>query len=97
MADKGLSLTPESYALFLDRVLDELLNAVRLLERRAKGDYSPDARLAQFPKFTDAPKAYKRTTLTPWALFGAYVAAMRPAKSTVTRWRAVFLHLRQTL
>ena len=93
LADKGLSLTPESYALFLDRVLDELLNAVQLLERRAKRDYSPDPRLAEFPKFTDAPKAYKRTTLTPWALFDAYVAAMQPAKATVTRWRAVFLHL----
>ncbi len=93
LADKGLSLTPESYALFLDRVLDELLNAVQLLERRAKGDYSLDARLAEFPKFNDAPKACKRTTLTPWALFGAYVAAMHPAKATVTRWRAVLLHL----
>ncbi len=93
LADKGLSLTPESYALFLDRVLDELLNAVQLLERRAKGDYGPDTRLEQFPKFTEAPKAYKRTALTPWALFGAYVAAMGPAKSTVTRWRVVFRHL----
>jgi hypothetical protein len=75
------------------RFADEYLNAVLLLERRADGDYRPDERLEEFPKFTEAPKAHKRTHLTPWGLFGAYVVAMQPAKSTVTRWRGVFLHL----
>jgi len=70
-------------------------NAAHILERRAAGDYSTDKRLEQFPKFSDtpAPKPHKRTGLTPWTLFEAYVAAKQPAPSTVNRWRVVFLDL----
>ena len=95
LTDKGMALTPEAYALFIDNVSGEFFNATRLLKRRAAGDYSIDERLGQFPKFNDAPapKPYKRTGLTPWTLFDAYVNAKQPASSTVNRWRGVFLHL----
>lgn len=93
LADKGLALTQEAYALFMDRVSDEFFNAAHLLERRAGGDYSPDKRLEQFPKFTEIPKPQKVTGLTPWALFKAYVDDARPQDATVNRWRVVFLDL----
>ena len=64
-----------------------------LLERRAKGDYSKDERLEQFPKFTEAPKVHKVSGLTPWSLYEAYVADVKPKAATVTRRRCVFLDL----
>jgi integrase len=93
LADKGLALSQEAYVLFMDRLLAEFINAVKLLERRADGDYSPDKRLQQFPKFNEAPKPHKVTGLTAWALFEAYVAAVQPQASTINRWRSVFLDL----
>jgi hypothetical protein len=95
LADRGLALTPPAYALFMDRVLEEFINAVQLMEKRAGGDYSPDQRLEQFPKFTEAPKLHKVTGLSPWALFEAYVADVKPKPATVNRQRCVFLHLQK--
>ena len=51
LASKGVVRNTEAEAAFLDCVLDELIAAILLLERRAKGDYSVDTRLAAFPKF----------------------------------------------
>ena len=42
LASKGVVLTSETHALFLDSVLDEFIAAILLLERRALGDYSED-------------------------------------------------------
>src|SRR5262245_48559615 len=42
LADKGHSLAPEAYDLFLDCVLEDYIAAALLLERRADGDFSPD-------------------------------------------------------
>jgi hypothetical protein len=89
LADKALALTPEAYRLFLDQAVAEFRNAAKLLKRRAKGDYSPDRRLKEFPEFKEAPKPHKHTGLTPWTLFEAYVTAVQPQASTVNRWRAV--------
>lgn len=55
LANRGISLTDQAYGLFLNCVLDEFVAAVLLLERRAGGDYSPDERLATFPKSEVAP------------------------------------------
>lgn len=93
LADKGLALSQEAYLLFMDRLLGEFITAVKLLERRAEGDYSPDKRLQQFPRFNEPPKPHKVTGLTPWTLFEAYVATVQPQVSTVDRWRGVFLDL----
>ena len=91
LANGGHSLSDEAYRLFLDCVLDEFVAAVLLLEQRASGDYSPDERLAKFPKFEATPAQLKVTVgLTPWKLFEAWVLAKQPSKSTVNRWRAVF-------
>ena len=91
LTNKGLSLSDDAYRLFLDCVLDEFVAAVLLLEKRAGGDYSPDARLATFPKFEAAPAQHKGSAgLTPWNLFEVWVSAKQPSTSTVNRWRAVF-------
>jgi hypothetical protein len=91
LADRALSLTPEAYNLFLDCILQEYLAAILLLERRARGDFSPDERLEQFPKFEATSKPHKDSTgWTPWKLFEAWVDARKPAPATVDRWRGVF-------
>jgi hypothetical protein len=78
LADKGHALTEEAYNLFLDCVLEEYIAVTLLLERRAQGDFSPDERLEQFPKFEVASKVPKAPKvgegLTPWKLFEAWVA-----------------------
>jgi integrase len=95
LASKGVVLNTEAQAAFLDCVLDELIAAILLLERRANKDYSHDTRPAQFPKF-DGRKIARRTGQTsPWQLFEAWVKARQPAASGVTRWRCVFLDLEQ--
>src|SRR5262245_29463537 len=97
LADRGHSLTPEAYDLFLDCVLEDYIAAALMLERRAQGDYSADERLKQFPVFEAAPKVPKASKgskeLTPWKLFEAWVDAKKPSRSTIDRWRTVFRHL----
>jgi integrase len=100
LASKGEVLTAEATTTFLDEVMDLYFDACALLERRAKGDYSPDLRPQAFPAFTrEAPK--RASKMKPagscLALFEAYIRAKNPAASTVNRWRAVLktldLHL----
>jgi integrase len=95
LASKGVVLNTEAQAAFLDCVLDELIAAILLLERRANKDYSPDTRPSRFPKF-DGRKILRSTgTTSPWQLFEAWVKARQPAASGVNRWRCVFLDLEQ--
>ena len=88
LASTGNVLTPEARDLFLDCVAVDYIEALDLLIRRAKGDYSPDPRPRQFPKFTRA-----KDVVHPWSLFEQWVAARQPAASTVLRWRIVLLAL----
>jgi integrase len=48
---KGERLSPSATTMFLDRVLWTYPKAVELLERRAKGDYSPDTHLETLPEY----------------------------------------------
>jgi integrase len=96
LADRGISLTPEAYDLFIDCVLEEYVAGVLLLKRRAGGDYRPDRRPEQFPKFEPAQKSHKDPAgLTPWKLFEMWVDAKKPAEATVDRWRGVFVALQK--
>ena len=96
LADRGISLTPEAYDLFIDCVLPEYVHAVLLLKRRARGDFIKDRRPEQFPKFEPAPKPHKDPTgLTSWKLFEMWVEAKKPAPATVDRWRGVFVALQK--
>jgi integrase len=72
-------------------VCRDLFAALKLLIRRAKGDYSEDEHPREFPKF-------ERTAdpgLMPWMLFERWITETKPAVSTVSRWRAVFLKLKE--
>jgi integrase len=92
LAGKGVALTNEARDLFLDCVLEEFLAATRLLERRAEGDFSADPRPKRFPQLS--PKSTAACSgRTCWDLFDAWVNVKKPAISTVTRWRTVFLNL----
>ena len=57
LASRGLVLTPESRDRFLDAVGTEFAAALKLLVKRASGDYTPDIRPDRFPKFAPAPLA----------------------------------------
>jgi len=96
LAGRGLSLTNEARAQFLDCVLDNYIQALWLLERRAKADYEADEPPKQFPTFTAGRKQASATAHTPWKLFEGWVAAKKPGGRTVNRWRAVFEDLEST-
>ncbi len=89
LAARGLVLDTSSSNMFLDYVTRDFFAALALLARRARGDYGPDKWVEQFPQFqgTTDPSA------TPWVLFERWIEKAKPARSTVDRWRAVFLRL----
>jgi integrase len=80
-------LTREAMTAFLDCILRAFISACDLLERRAQGDYTPDALPQTFPVFKK-PKA--TSGLTGMQLFEAYIPAAEIAAGSVRRWRAVF-------
>jgi integrase len=86
-----LVLDPDARELFLDYVVRDLFGALDLLIRRAKGDYSEDTLPKEFPRFERASDP----SLTPWALFERWITEVKPAASTVDRWRGVFLKLKE--
>lgn len=94
LANEGLALNDRAHELFVDAVSDNLLAALTVLERRANGDYTPDANPETFPVFQEA-RENSAQGLSCWELFEAYVAATKPAENTVTRWRAVFLQMQR--
>ncbi len=89
LAARRLVLDSASQGLFLDALYADFGQALKLLIRNAKGDYTPDTWPLQFPRF----EVNASTGLTPWQLFERWIAAKRPADSTVDRWRGVFLQL----
>lgn len=91
LASRGLVLSNEARDRFLDCVEDEYFAALRLLERRASGDYTPDPRPQRFEKF--APSLVPVAGETCWQLFERWIGAKKPGTSTVGRWRGVFLNL----
>jgi len=93
LANAGIALNASAYALFVDAVSDNLLSALTLLEKRAKGDYSRDDTPDTFPQFID--EAVRASSVSCWELFEAYVKAVKPAPNTVARWRPVFLEMQR--
>ncbi|MGY4500881.1 integrase [Bradyrhizobium sp. GM24.11] len=96
LANEGLALNPSAHDLLVDAVSDNLLPALTLLERRARGDYSPDTTPETFPVFNGLRENNAQGPGC-WALFEAYVKTGRLADDTVTRWRAVFLRMQRDL
>jgi integrase len=96
LATKGIRLTNQAEALFLDFVVDNYIAALSRLESLARNDYSPDETVASFPKFTGGPARPNDEAKSPWRLFEGWAAARQPAPSTIERWRSVFLDLEAT-
>jgi len=92
LADEGIALNADAYAMLVDAVADDLPHALRLLERWASGDYSPDETPQSFPEYL--PRAHADNGMDPWQLWEAFVLAASLAENTVTRWRGVFLKLK---
>jgi hypothetical protein len=89
LTSEGLALSTDANCLFVDAVSDLLNAAFVLLEQRANGDYSRDTVPETFPEYRDT-RVSAPSGMNCWDLFGAYVAAKKPAAGTVNRWRAVF-------
>jgi hypothetical protein len=89
LAGRGIPLTNEAQVRFLNCVLDNYIEALWLLDRRARGDYEPDELPRQFPKFTGRKQA-STIGQTPWVLFKGWVTAKQPGERTINRWRVVF-------
>ena len=94
LASKGLFLSRPALALFLDFVTDRYVDALNLLERHARNDYSADEASTDFPKFRN-PKERSREEPSPWQLFEAWVAARKPAQASIDRWMTVFRDLEE--
>jgi integrase len=88
LAAKRLQLDAPSRDLFLDYVARDFFAALNTLVRRAEGDFR-DEYAARFPKSGEKADL----DLTPWSLFERWIAEVKPAGSTVDRWRGVFLRL----
>jgi integrase len=89
LASRGIVLTNQAQALFLDFVVDNYVDALGLLERRARNDYGPDETPQTFPKLS-LPQEHRADAQSPRELFGAWAAARNAAKSSINRWNTVF-------
>jgi len=88
LTERGLRLTADARERFLQFVAQDYSAAASVLLKRAQGDYSMDARPAQFPAFERRSKA-----VSPWQLFEGWAGEMKPTPATLNRWRAVFAGL----
>lgn len=95
LAEHSQKLEIETRSAFLDVLELELPAAFGLLRRRAGGDFSPDERLARFALASahTPTRGQKLAGLDCWQAFEAWVKERQPARSTVNRWRSVFLGL----
>ncbi|MGC2784542.1 MAG: hypothetical protein WA397_12075 [Roseiarcus sp.] len=85
---------------FLDVLEGEFPAALRVLSRRAEGDWSRDSRADKFPPQQQQPTTFpaqeaKPSGLTVWAAFELWIAGRKPAAASINRWRAVFVGLRE--
>jgi integrase len=95
-ADRALSDT--AMHTFLDVLEGEFPAAIRVLSRRAEGDWSRDSRPEKFPPAqgsTQAHDATKLSGLTIWSAFELWIEGRKPAAASINRWRAVFVSLRE--
>jgi integrase len=90
LANAGIALDPAAYKLFTNSVSDLLFGVFGLLEKRARGDHTPDETPKSFPAFVES-KVTAAAELSCWDLFEAWVNAAKRAGSSVRRSRGVFL------
>jgi hypothetical protein len=99
LISKGEALTPAATNMFLENVLWAYPKAVKLLERRAAGDYSPDEHLRTLPEYQQpkpsGPSApiEAKGAKTAHQLFEAYIPAAKLAPETILRRRGIVTEL----
>jgi hypothetical protein len=106
LTDRGIALTQAGRTRFLSSVVREFFAATKLLQRRARGDWSVDKhldQLAPFEPLTCIAGNAKLGSVTSSAgvsssasasqLFEAYILDKQPKTSTISRWRVVFTAL----
>jgi hypothetical protein len=92
LVNRGVALTNEAQAHFLDCVLDVLPNAFEALERYARSEDELPSQ--QFPQFSRAARTVNNDIArSPWKLFKSYVDAKGLAEGTIHRWCVVFENL----
>jgi len=89
LLEKGMALNDEAMGLFLDVVEDNLLLAYVRLQALARGDYGADPTLESFPTYVPDAK-HARSSIGCFALFERWQSEVKPARSTIARWSAVF-------
>ena len=89
LLERGISLNEEATGLFLDAVEDNLLLAFVRLQALARGDYSPDTTLEGFPAYVSKAED-TRPSMGCRTLFERWQSEVKPSRSTVARWTAVF-------
>jgi integrase len=89
LLQRGISLSDEAIGMFLDVVEDNLMMAYVRLEALARGDYSPDTTLETFPSYAGAERS-SSSSVSCNMLFERWQAEVKPARSTIARWAAVF-------
>jgi integrase len=85
---ESMTLTPNANNLFLDVVEGNLLAAFARLEQLARGDFTPDETPKRFPEFVESRKRTQEG-LRCWALYEAWVTAVKPSAGTRQRWHVV--------
>lgn len=89
LMSQKMTLLPAANNLFIDAVEDDLIAAFSRLEQLARGDYSPDERLRYFPDFLENHEK-PEGELRCWALYEAWLTAVKPTEGTQQRWHVVF-------
>jgi integrase len=89
LLQKGIALNSEAMGQFLDVVEDNLLLAYVRLQALARGDYGPDPTLEDFPTYVSSVKQ-ARSSIGCTTLFERWQSEVKPSRSTIARWTAVF-------
>jgi hypothetical protein len=90
------SLSDAALHAFLDVLEGEFPAAIRVLSRRAEGDWSRDSRPEKFPPAQGSSRQAhdaKLSGLTVWFAFELWIEGRKPAAASINRWRAVFVSL----
>jgi hypothetical protein len=97
LQDKDRMLSDSAMHAFLDVLEGEFPAAIRLLSRRAEGDWTRDSRPEKFPQLAALTRAEpaKLSGLTVWGAFELWIDGRKPAAASINRWRAVFVGLRE--
>ena len=89
LLDHGYAQTPESRAAFLDALASRYVDALALIIRRARGDFSHDPIRDTFPTLPANGGQKTAAAVSILALWELWIAQKKPASGTIRRWQTV--------